>query len=51
MEENSVGGTIVTDQIEATDPDTEAELVFEIDWEKSYATKTGQFADKGSYEK
>ncbi|CAB3246981.1 unnamed protein product [Arctia plantaginis] len=28
--------------ITATDPDTDAELVFEIDWQSSYATKQGR---------
>lgn len=50
--ENSVGGTFVTtDGIIATDPDGTADLSFTIDWNESYATKSGQEADKELYEK
>ncbi|KAJ6639917.1 Cadherin-23 [Pseudolycoriella hygida] len=48
--ENSDGGTLVTDGIIATDPDTNATLEFTIDWTESYATKSGQAADKSLYE-
>lgn len=49
--ENSPAGTIVTMEIVATDPDTTADLEFSIDWEASYATKSGQEAARETYEK
>ncbi|XP_037029736.1 cadherin-23-like [Bradysia coprophila] len=50
IEENSIGGVIVTDGIIATDPDTTADLEFSINWELSYATKSGQEANQTLYE-
>ncbi|EDS40550.1 conserved hypothetical protein [Culex quinquefasciatus] len=46
IEENSAPGTVASiagedATIIGTDPDSSAELVFSIDWEKSYAVKTG----------
>lgn len=41
----------MTDGIIATDPDTTADLEFNINWELSYATKSGQAADQELYEK
>lgn len=49
--ENSAGRTLVTDGILATDPDGTANLVFNIDWDESYATKSGQVTDEKFYEK
>lgn len=49
--ENLDGGTLVTDGIIATDPDTDADLKFSIDWDTSYATKSGQEANKTLFEK
>lgn len=50
--ENSVGGIVVTtDGINATDPDGTADLFFTIDWNESYATKSGQEAEQALYEK
>lgn len=40
---------IVTDKIEATDSDTDAQLKFSIDWEMSYATKPGSRVEPESY--
>lgn len=51
IEENSVGGVSVTDGIIATDPDTTADLEFKIDWDLSYATKSGQESNQALYEK
>ncbi|XP_059617696.1 cadherin-23-like [Phlebotomus argentipes] len=48
--ENSLADTVVTTEILATDPDTTADLEFWIDWEASYATKSGQEAEKSTYE-
>nr|QFP12818.1 cadherin-related midgut membrane protein [Lymantria xylina] len=42
VEENVPEGYLITEEITATDPDTTAELRFEIDWESSYATKQGR---------
>lgn len=49
IEENSKGITL-TSAIEATDPDTTADLQFSIDWEDSYAMKPGSEVEKESYE-
>lgn len=49
MEENSEDGYIVTDEIYAMDPDQTADLVFAIDWEQTYAVKSGQIADADLY--
>ncbi|KAM3956312.1 LOW QUALITY PROTEIN: cadherin-AgCad1-like [Aphomia sociella] len=45
VEENVPEGYIITNEIHATDPDTTADLIFEIDWETSYATKQGRETD------
>ncbi|NP_001037682.1 cadherin-like membrane protein precursor [Bombyx mori] len=45
VEENVPEGYIITSEIRATDPDTTAELRFEIDWTTSYATKQGREAN------
>ncbi|GAB0091829.1 fat-like cadherin-related tumor suppressor homolog [Sergentomyia squamirostris] len=50
IRENSPANTVVTTEILATDPDTTADLEFWIDWENSYATKSGQEADRETYE-
>ncbi|XP_072929388.1 cadherin-AgCad1-like [Epargyreus clarus] len=42
VEENVPEGYVITRDIRATDPDTTAELRFEIDWATSYATKQGR---------
>ncbi|XP_053605469.1 protocadherin Fat 3-like [Plodia interpunctella] len=42
VEENVPQGYEIEWDIRATDPDTTAELHFEIDWETSYATKQGR---------
>lgn len=44
--ENSPALLLVTDKIEARDPDTSANLSFEILWSESYATKSGQEVDR-----
>lgn len=49
IEENSKGITLTT-AIEATDPDTTADLQFTIDWEDSYATKPGSQVESQFYE-
>lgn len=41
---------VVTDEIEAYDPDTTAKLKFTIDWENSYATKPGFIVEPKFYE-
>lgn len=48
--ENSAKGTIITDGIEANDPDTSATLVLQILWDESYATKNGRRVDPEEYE-
>jgi hypothetical protein len=50
-EENSEGGFVVTTEIVGTDPDLDADLIFEIDWDKSYAMhiKQGKQAEKDTY--
>ena len=40
---------IITDEIEAYDPDTTADLKYTIDWEESYATKPGFIVDPKFY--
>lgn len=50
IQENSPPGTIVTAGIEAIDPDTKAEVVLEILWDDSYATKNGREVDKEEYQ-
>lgn len=49
--ENSLGETLVTTDgsIIAIDPDGTADLYFTIDWEETYATKSGQEAEKFLY--
>nr|QNS31153.1 cadherin [Cnaphalocrocis medinalis] len=42
VEENVPDGYIITQEIHATDPDTTAKLVFEIDWDSTWATKQGR---------
>lgn len=49
--ENSAALTLITDKIEARDPDTTANLNFEILWSQSYATKSGQEVDKSYFTK
>ncbi|CAG4933762.1 unnamed protein product [Parnassius apollo] len=49
IEENVPEGTEITREIRATDPDTTAELRFEIDWNTSYATKQGRETDPKEY--
>lgn len=41
VEENVEVGHPITEGLTATDPDTTADLHFEIDWDNSYATKQG----------
>lgn len=41
---------IITNEIEAFDPDTTASLEFRIDWAESYATKPGFEVDPKFYE-
>lgn len=48
--ENSKANTIVTDQIQAKDVDTDADLEFSILWDDSYATKNGQEVDSKLFE-
>ncbi|XP_065371260.1 cadherin-23-like [Calliphora vicina] len=43
--ENSPALTLITNKIEARDPDSSADLSFEIIWSQSYATKSGQEVD------
>lgn len=52
MEENVPEGYLVTREsleITATDPDTTADLSFEIVWESSYATKQGRETSPSEY--
>ncbi|KAJ0177622.1 hypothetical protein K1T71_006495 [Dendrolimus kikuchii] len=49
VEENVPEGYNITDAITASDPDTTAELRFEIDWDSSYATKQGRETDPIEY--
>lgn len=50
IDENSPGGTLITDEIIGTDPDTTAKMVFTILWDQSYATKAGAEADIELYQ-
>ncbi|XP_037819620.1 cadherin-23-like [Lucilia sericata] len=47
--ENSPALSLITDKIEARDPDSSANLSFEILWSQSYATKSGQEVDKSYF--
>uniref|UniRef100_A0A1I8P4M8 Cadherin domain-containing protein n=1 Tax=Stomoxys calcitrans TaxID=35570 RepID=A0A1I8P4M8_STOCA len=49
--ENSKPSTLITDKIEARDPDTTARLKFDILWSMSYATKAGQEVDSSMFMK
>ncbi|VVD00119.1 unnamed protein product [Leptidea sinapis] len=49
VEENVPEGYVITEEIQATDPDTTAELHFEIIWETSYATKQGRETNAEEY--
>lgn len=40
--ENQEDGAIIPVQITATDEDTTADLLFNINWDQSYATKSGR---------
>ncbi|KAF5278618.1 hypothetical protein FQA39_LY00660 [Lamprigera yunnana] len=53
VQENQADGTVVNKNtvISAYDDDTQADLKFSINWEKSYAVKNGRQAEKKSYEK
>lgn len=51
MEENEPVDHMITDEITANDPDTTADLVFEIVWSTSYATKQGRQVDASEYER
>ncbi|KAF9406502.1 hypothetical protein HW555_013145 [Spodoptera exigua] len=44
VEENVKDGHLITQGLTASDPDTTADLIFEIDWDASYATKQGMNA-------
>lgn len=48
--ENRPAGTVITAEIEATDPDTTADLVLQILWDESYATKNGRQVEAADYE-
>lgn len=41
---------LITDEIEAFDPDTTADLIFSIDWSKSRAEKPGKVVDRKFFE-
>ncbi|XP_055387679.1 fat-like cadherin-related tumor suppressor homolog [Condylostylus longicornis] len=47
--ENTTDISAITTEIKAIDPDTDANLVFEIDWDHTFATKTGRPADLETY--
>lgn len=50
MDENERAPYVVTTQgIVVTDPDTTANIRFTIDWDQTYATKSGQEAPKSTY--
>ncbi|XP_038217094.1 protocadherin Fat 1-like [Zerene cesonia] len=49
VEENVPEGYVITEDIVATDPDTTADLKFEILWDTSYATKQGRETDPREY--
>jgi hypothetical protein len=48
--QENVRDEIITGEILAEDPDTTANLVLEIDWENSYASKPGFNVEKEFYE-
>lgn len=47
--ENSIGMSLVTGEIEGRDPDSNAWLKFTINWDETYATKSGQSANKEDF--
>lgn len=47
--ENSIGMSLVTDKIEGRDPDSNAWLKFTINWDETYATKSGQSVIKEAF--
>ncbi|XP_048489545.1 cadherin-87A-like [Plutella xylostella] len=49
VEENVPSGFEITRGVTASDPDTTAELHFEIDWDASSATKQGRNADRAEF--
>lgn len=49
IENSDPTSTIITAAIEAIDPDSNPDLVLEILWEDSYATKNGREVDKSDY--
>ncbi|XP_059054596.1 cadherin-23-like [Achroia grisella] len=49
VEENVPECYEITRELHASDPDTTAEVVFEIDWDTSYATKQGRTTDPIHY--
>nr|AEA29692.1 cadherin [Trichoplusia ni] len=51
VEENVPQDFVIPAEIAATDPDLDAQLEFEIDWESSYATKQGRPAPDVEFHK
>ncbi|CAG9787433.1 unnamed protein product [Diatraea saccharalis] len=49
VEENVPEGYVVEENLRATDPDTTAHLVFEINWDESWATKQGRPTHEDEY--
>jgi hypothetical protein len=49
VEENVPKGFVIERKIRATDPDTTAHLVFEIDWEETWATKQSRLTNPIEY--
>lgn len=48
--ENSIGLSLLTAEIEGRDPDSGANLTFSLNWNDSYATKSGQPTDRIDFE-
>nr|AAM21151.1 cadherin [Manduca sexta] len=49
VEENVPDGHVITQELRATDPDTTADLRFEINWDTSFATKQGRQANPDEF--
>lgn len=47
--ENSIAMSLVTNEIQGRDPDSSASLKFTINWDETYATKSGQPTDKNNF--
>lgn len=49
MEEEVNNGTVIDAEIEASDVDTDAKLIFSIDWDDTIARKSGVIVNQTYY--